>query len=317
MKQNIAIRMQNCDGLRLILLIFIIAAYSARLGISQDAVSAADPSQATPASLSQGLYEQGVMLDSDLGFRLEPPLLVQNRGDEERLAALEKLSANQGWSRFSSDRANAPVSVKLQVLRSEDGKIKYGYKVRSAYILYATLDKIRNQELLSSNFGSGKKDEKMTERLRDEEVAMLGLETQGDSDGFAKIHLKLLNQVDLTGVVHMERKDLDDGVILFWTLEPSLAEPGEDVPSSFHNRWAPLRQNAAGDLIAGKPSSYLGLGGYISIMETGLKENQLLFESHLILHEPKRWFPGRPNYLRSKIPASLQESAKKFRRGLK
>ncbi|MEM8733892.1 MAG: hypothetical protein AAGG44_06715, partial [Planctomycetota bacterium] len=80
--------------------------------------------------------------------------------------------------------------------------------------------------------------------------------------------------------------------------------------------WAALSTNDLGEPVEGKAQPYHGLGGYVSIMPTGLEENQLLVESRMILHEHADWFSGS-RYLRSKLPLSLQSSAKDLRRKLR
>lgn len=262
--------------------------------------------------LATALFDHGIAFPGELTFPLDEPTLVIELPIEDREAALKQLAGQHNWRQFSRNHPNAPTSVRLKSLKDESGQ-RLGYSVRSTYIAYAPFEKLRDQDLLQASFGADKPEQASFEELSQERLDELGVSFDAESAGVARMQLALLNQVKLQGVVEMQRIVKEDSILLCWRLHPAfeVVEGQEDL----ENQWAPVRQNSQGDLIVGRLRPYAGLGGFISISQTGVAEDQLLFESQLLIHEPEGWFEN-PNYLRSKLPLSLQEGAKKFRRVL-
>lgn len=283
---------------------------SPQWGMADD--SSTLPGERETNRLSETIFQTGIAFPDEL-FPVQKPSLTAAMTEQEKLDVLTKLAGNHGWAKFSRDHVRAPVSIRMELLKSEDGK-RLGYSVKSRYIVYATLEELRDHDLMQSTFGGGKDDTRsVTEPLKDEELEQLEIASEDEAHVFARILLPLLNQVELKGVVELEKVDSPDAILLCWQLHPKFSAATNDAPATFRNEWASLRPNSRGDLVRGDPQPYQGLGGMISITKTDQAENQLLFESQLLIHEPEGWFPGKPNYLRTKIPTSMGESAKKFR----
>jgi hypothetical protein len=152
-----------------------------------------------------------------------------------------------------------------------------------------------------------------------EVLKKVGIDTSGSElRRFSTMRVPLMNRVVIEGTARIERFEKDDSVIIAWQLEPRFSS--DDVKNSsditaYANRYRKVVRNELGKEVESEPVSYMGCGGYMAVTQTGLEENQLLIESRMAILEPDEWFAGS-NFLRSKFPAALQESAQNFRRKL-
>lgn len=262
---------------------------------------------------------------------LPEPALANRSQDVSQESNLKELAGNIGWERFSRQNLNSPVIIRVDPLQNSDSQ-PVGLLVRQAYIAYARLDDLRKRDFMDSIFSSGANDsEGEIRELTLPERNKLGIvETETDEEMYFYVRLPLLRKVMVRGVLRVQRRDQDNGIEVYWQLDPRFTETvasetpdDQDAASGelkaetqMKNTWSPLSTNELGMLVEGSPVAYRGMAGYMSVWPTGLEENQLLVESRMALHEPVEWFGGT-KYLRSKLLISLQEGAKQFRRSLR
>ena len=305
---------------------------------SSESTAQAEQTRVVLQQLDHKFANSGIKFPGGAKFICPPPLLAASLSGnalpkESKLEKLTGLAGKAGWESFSRRGLNAPTAIQIEALTAGDG-VRVGYSVHNAYILYAALEKLRDRDLMETTFGrpgSRRDDSTLMRELTMREKVELGLSEDGDADGYMWLELPLLRKVLICGVVHLQKRDLQDGFQLFWELDPRFASQhstsqassvrapretniGAQVP--FANTWSSLSKNDLGGLEIGEPQPYVGLGGYMAIHSTGQAEDQWLVESRMLIHEPTDWFGGS-KYLRTKLPLSLRESAKTFRRKLR
>ncbi|MFK7734764.1 MAG: hypothetical protein AB8B50_01980 [Pirellulaceae bacterium] len=272
------------------------------------------------------ILESGISV-AGVQATLPPPVLStidENAGNAAE-AKIAELAGSFGLERFTRNNLNAPVRIQIdEVLDADDSRL--GYSVHSAYVLHAELGKLKDKTLMASIFGAERDagdDGSVMRELTEVEVQRLGLESTKGDRNFLWLELPLLNKVVVRGLVEVEKAEAEAGFLLAWRLVDTSAPPQSkwaDIARSdggyFAGTWAKLSTNDLGAKVEGAPQEYSGLGGYVSLKATGLEENQMLVESRMVMHEPADWFSGS-RYLRSKLPLSIQSSAKSLRRKLR
>lgn len=253
--------------------------------------------------------------------RLPAPLLATAQSPSARQQALEALAGRGGWERFARNSISAPTTIRLETLRDQEEN-RVGYQLYSAYVVYANLEQLSDQQLMESLFGDvGTQEGLVMKELSASDLPTTSVASQEeDRFDYLWMELPLLNKVLVRGIVQTQRSQDEHGVQLRWQLDPRWTQSAESAPAAtagdYQNTWSHLSLNDLGGLDEGPPRPYLGLGGQLSLMEIDPAKSQLQFESWLILYEPSNWFEAE-NYLRAKLPASAQESAKRFRRKLR
>ncbi len=284
---------------------------------SQEATEAA----AENASVETILFDEGVRLPTGATVVLPRPALRGGSGTASlpNPDVLEDIAGRFGWERFARENLNAPTQIAIDPIEI-DGR-QLGYSVHHAYVVYASLDQIRDRQLMESLFGTEvqeAKDERdlgaqETRELSEQDLAELPFDVDSEKERLVRIELPLLRKVLVRGVIRLTTDDLGNGVELAWVLDGRFSNPVSSTMEKWQNTWSQLSTNDLGALVEGAPSAYRGMAGYMAIYETGKQEGQLLVETHMLIHEPQDWFGGS-RYLRSKLPLSLQESAKSLRR---
>ncbi|MCA9180196.1 MAG: hypothetical protein KDA51_02055 [Planctomycetales bacterium] len=273
------------------------------------------------------LTQRGLEFTDQQRVTISPATLRPGMTDSERTEALAKLIGKQKWDRFARDSVRAPVVVDIDTIDDPSGE-RLGMRVHSAFVVYTTLEMLRDRDLMEETFGpapidSTRRDTESDRALENDEVrvvmrelptvelARLGFtrQVQGDAS-FAYVELPLLNKVLVRGVIRIEKREREGAVELAWRLDPSF-NSDEELAS----RWTRLERDAVGKLVEGDSFPYTGCGGWMGVYEINPEKKQLLVESQLLLREPKDWFAGS-NFLRSKLPPALQENAQTFRRKL-
>lgn len=282
---------------------------------------ASEPAAAFESSLLNSFLTDGFPVVTGVLIALPAPLLSDSDSSAARTERLESLSARHGWQRFSRPSVMAPVHIELSYIHDATGR-RVGHHVYSAFIVHAALSTLRDQELMDSLFGANS-DDGQTIGFQPEKVADPILESVSiaapDENGvrFSTIYLPLMNRVALHGTARIEKQESDSSITIAWHFDPAFTF--EDWSSAaeplrkYANRYTRIERDELGRSIDSSPVPYSGCGGYLSVRETGLQPDQLLIESHMVLHEPMEWFAGS-NFLRSKLPTVLQESAQSFRR---
>jgi hypothetical protein len=267
---------------------------------------------------------EGVQVVPKVSYPLPAPLLSGSLSPEAKRAKLEQLAVRHGWQRFSRPSPMAPVHVQLAYIHDGSGQ-RVGHHVYSAFLIYSELSTLKDQQLMESLFGANSEDGQRIgfepEPLPADILAQVGIGHANDDAAvrFSTIFLPLMNRVELRGTARVEKLETERSTVIAWELDPRFTLDADLYPKTewkqFANRYVKIQRDDLGRQFDGSPVPYTGCGGYVAVQETGLEPHQLLLESHLVLHEPTEWFAGS-NFLRSKFPAVLQESAQTFRRRL-
>ena len=284
---------------------------------------AVGPLCAQEASLFGELTQRGLAFGDEQRVRLSPPTLSPDMSASERAEVLHKLAGRLGWERFSRDAVTAPVVVDIDTIDGPAGA-RLGLRVHNAFVAYTALDTLGDRELMEEIFGAppvNPAPEKskaaaasevgrvVMQEIPQADLERLGFDEQAHSAAsFAYIELPLLNKVLLRGVMRIEKRQREGAIEFAWRLDPSL-----NSVERYASRWTRLERDAVGKLIEGASLPYSGCGGWMGVYEIDAASEQLLVESQMLLHEPTEWFAGS-NFLRSKLPLTLQENARSFRR---
>lgn len=245
---------------------------------------------------------------------LPEPKLNRAASKAEKEALLETIAGKVGWKRFSANSINAPVRIEVEELKDDSGK-RIGYRILSSYVIYCSREKLEDRDLMESSFGKPKAPEDPKRKL--DQLALKPLDegefaTKDERKQYLWIELPLLKKVLIRAVLVAENSQADGAFQLTWGVDSRFNQDG----GTFQHRWSKLTTNKLGRIVEGETLPYQGMGGKMSVTPTGLEADQWLIESVLVIHEPDEWF-GSSQYLRSKLPAALQESAKSFRRKLR
>ncbi len=291
------------------------------------------PLRAQRDDLFTDLTQRGLPFTDQQRITLSAATLQPGMTDSERTKALAQLIGKLKWDRFARDTVNAPVVVDIDTINAPSGE-RLGLRVHSAFLAYTTLEALRDRDLMEETFGAAPIDSApidsaasdssknvdgenaqprvVLRELPAAELTRLGFADQAEraqgQTSFAYIELPLLNKVLLQGVIRLEKRDRPGAVEFAWRFDPSF-----NAKENYACRWTRLERDAVGKLIEGDSYPYSGCGGWMGVYEVDREERQLLVESQLLLREPVDWFAGS-NFLRSKLPLTLQENARTFRR---
>ncbi len=283
----------------------------------------------TTAKAQETLFDsftsQGVTLSKGTHTALAAPLLTGKNADESK-QLLEKLSERNGWDRFSRNSPSAPVHVELKYVPEGKGsgsEDRLGHNIYSAFIAYAPMTSLKDEQLMASLFGSTAEDKEQMgfnpEKLSPEILKKAGIEAVDANTSYSTLRIPLMNRVEIEGTARIDKIEKNGSIVIAWQLDSHFTfDKPEDAPpelAKYVNRYKKIDRDELGKVTETPPVSYLGCGGYLSVQSTGLAENQLLIESRFAMYEPKVWFAGS-NFLRSKFPPALQESAQTLRRKL-
>lgn len=292
--------------------------------------------RAQDVSLFEQFVTKGIALSESTVIVLPRPLL-EGKPASEAKSSLQKLSERQGWDRFSKNSVSAPIVVDLSYVL-EGGKkstgapsnqsgvkdtTRVGHDIYSAFIAYSPLKSLKDEQLMSSLFGSSSEDKELMGfdpvQLAPEVLKLAGVAEVGPNTRYSTLRIPLMNRVVIEGTARIDKIEREGSVLIAWQLDPhfTIASPEQAPPelAKYINRSRKVSRDELGKVTESQPISYVGCGGYLCVTETGLAENQLLIESRFAMHEPNDWFSGS-NFLRSKFPTAMQESAQNFRRKL-
>lgn len=275
------------------------------------------------SSLATRLQTVGIALPNTPNVILPAPAIQLSMPTDEREALLQELAGRHGWEKFARRGLNTPLHIKSEYVLNDQGE-RIGHSIYSAFIAYAPIGKLRDEQLMESVFGkldSASQDGTQIADLSDAELATLGLEdSKVGTSKYAKLKMTLLKKVVIEGVLHIELQDNEDAILMNWILESEFPDreaqsPPDTSLNSLSNTWVKLLPNRVGKRVPTEPVLYQGLGGAMSVTQTGLAPDQFLVESRMVIHEPSDWFSGS-KLLRSKFSLMMQESAKNMRRKL-
>jgi hypothetical protein len=260
------------------------------------------------------LLERGIQLTDRVTAKLAEPSLRDSLTEKERSATLQKLAGKLDWGRFVRDSVMAPVAIDIESIRDAEGN-RIGHDIHSAFVLYADLDKVRDAEVMEQLFGKPSEtagsEGVITREIAADQLKQLGLTQVPDAgESYAYLQLPMLKKIVVRGVIHIQKRERPGAFEFFWQLDPTLGTSPE-----YASTWTKIERDAVGVPQEGEPQPYMGCGGWMGIYEVDPITHQLLVESRMIMHEPQEWFAGS-NFLRSKLPLSMQENARSFRRKL-
>jgi hypothetical protein len=268
----------------------------------------------TPSLLAK-LTTTGTQIPVIGATPIESPALQAEQDAAMRATALKSIAGGAGWKRFSRNSVVAPVSIDLNYLKDAKGD-RVGHLVHLAFVVHASLETLRDKDLMKQMFGD-EKPEPETEAMEskevsDKELARLGI-TKGENTSFAMVEIPLLDKVLARGVLKAQQTIASDSLTIAIEADPRFAD---------RNSWARIVDDKSDkNATDGDWQPYQGAAGYLSVSrlnETDGKglSSACLIESRFVIHEPADWFSGS-NLLRSKLPLMLQESARSLRRKLK
>ncbi len=301
----------------------VVVAYVLMLGPPIAKAQATDQVASGLPSLYSSLVQPGIEIIPGLPKPIQPPLLIAVQGIADRQGLLQQLAGRHSWEKFSRDSVAAPVHIEVNYIQDGAGK-RVGHSLYSAFVVYAPLSSIQDKQLMESLFGSSREDQEQLgfepEAIPESVLQLAGIEKVNDKlERYSTLHLPLMNRVTLRGTARIETYSDQRYSIVSWQLDPHFTfSEGATVPDAlvkFVYHSVKVQRDDLGRISQSPAVPYIGCGGYLCVQETGLADNQLLIESRLVLHEPDHWFSGS-NFLRSKFPTVLQESAQSFRRKL-
>lgn len=274
--------------------------------------------------LSEQLYGRGVGPVSGEFIPIPKPLLSGAATSSEREKVLRELSKRIGWERFIKDSAVSPVVIDIEAVKNAGGK-RIAHNITSGFVAYAPLATLRDQELMRGIFGesSGKNADgeaddpsKFGQEVPAEVLKEKGIVVDEQRESYALITLPLMKRVEVNGVVHIEKSEGHDWIQVVWHFDPRFSVKQDATKEDFVNTWIKFEKNSVGRNVKSLPRPYSGCGGYMTVHQLDADNNQLFVESRIIMHEPQEWFSGS-QFLRSKLPLTLQENARQFRRKIK
>jgi hypothetical protein len=273
------------------------------------------------SQLLDQFQSEGIQLSEGTSVKLNPPLLMGQPPQAQPL--LEKLAQRHGWERFARNSPTAPVLVEISSVQDASEK-RVGHNIYSAFVAYAPLAMLKDQDLMTSLFGTSSQEKELLgfdpEELPTDILERAGIK-KSDKDyvRYSTLRIPLMNRVVIEGTARIEKIEKDGHVIIVWQLDPKFTMDTTQAESSglakYANRYQKVVRDELGKEVESPAVAYSGCGGYLSVSQTGLADQQLLIESRMAIHEPDEWFAGS-NFLRSKFPVALQESAQSFRRKL-
>ncbi len=272
-----------------------------------------------PPTSSVDPFEAGIVMPDGSRISLEPLVVRPEQSVLQRQAKLAELSGRIDVKQFTRQSIQAPVMIQLSPIQDQQGN-RLAHRLHSAFVAYAPLEKLRDDQLLKQVFG-GAMDEavpKAAERqvegpskeIPADVLEQLAVERPGDTERFQFVSFPLLNEVEVKGTLYVRRTEGEDWIQLDWLLDPRFEAAGE-----YANRWSKETRDELGQAVRTEPLPYTGMGGRLMVSVTDAENDQLLFESRMVLHEPEDWFTG-DNFLRAKLPLAIQENARNFRREL-
>lgn len=280
----------------------------ATLSLSGDVVLRAEDSG--PGEAEKQKIDVGRVNISGVLFEMQDPTLQSGMSASEQTSRLKPILAGLSMRQFTRSSAVAPVRIKLKYIKDDSGK-RVGHDIHLAFVAYAPIDEFSDDKLSRRMFGDEETaaDDDSTgssTEVSAQELESAGIKDQGERVRYQRFTFDLLDKVKLSGVIRAEHSESEKQRRIDLALD-----------ERFPNGWASLSddENATADTKA-----YSGGRAWIAVTELAKEftsgKDAVLIEARIAMHEPGGWFAGS-NFLRSKLPLVLQESARNLRRGLK
>jgi hypothetical protein len=254
--------------------------------------------------LSVQVAEQTITLDA--------PTLNGRRGGDQQVERIESILGGLRFRQFARKSIVAPVRIDLDYIRDSQEQ-RVGHQVHVAFIVHTRFETFTSdrfsQSLLNADStaeaadsDADRKADQYSRPVSKDELRRAGIEPVDDDTEYRRVNLELLDEIRLTGVLRFSRSRSGHQQRIDVALD-----------DRFQNRWQSLED-------ADKSGDYRGFASWITATKLAeietLPGEAVLIEARFAMHEPADWFAGS-NFLRSKLPLVLQESARRLRRELK
>jgi len=264
--------------------------------------------------LLRQLVEQGVEFDGGFAVKLPEPILADGLDAARQREIIGAIAGLYSWQQFVRNSPVAPFELDQSYVKDAEGR-RVGHVIDLCFIAHGPLDVFRDRQRAEDVFGEpwpqGGASEAEVRELEDNELSALGLQDiDRSAERYVSIGSSLMNRVYVRGVGHIRRSCTQDSIIIAWKLDPRF-----NRDDRLANRWYPIQTTKLGQRERGTARPYQGFGGYLKITDLAEPKGALLFEVHVVLHEPEGWFSGS-NFLRSKTPLIAKEMIDKLRRKL-
>ncbi|MEO1528998.1 MAG: hypothetical protein AAFX06_26550 [Planctomycetota bacterium] len=231
--------------------------------------------------------EQTIQIGSVSVTLPEPTLSGET---DEPQAVIESIIGGLSYRQFARDSVVAPVRIRLQYIKDGEGE-RVGQLVHVAMIAHVDMETLQSDSMMRRLFADS--DTAEAESLSETELSSRGIDDASGDVQYHPVNFKLLDKVKLEGVIRVESTSSAERQRLDFR-----------VDERFENRWQ--TEQADGE--------YRGFHGWLHTAQ--IEGGVVFIEARLAFAEPTSWFRGS-NFLRSKLPLALQESAREFRRRLK
>lgn len=241
-------------------------------------------------------------------------MVVQGTAAQSREQRLENLAGPSGWERFSRNSIVAPMVIDIDYIKDSAGQ-RIGHRIHIIFVAHAPLSRLRDRRFMEQAFGQPDNQPSNEgfrfEALNIQDLKDASVQIQDEkSGGYAFFEANLLNRVKVRGVVRVETVERGETLAVAWCLDSRF-----DGNPKRSNSWSQLTVDDGGQVTEQPAIPYSGCGGYLNLTQLGSGSDIVLIESWTLLHEPSDWFQGS-NLLRSKLPLTIQESVRSFRRKL-
>ncbi len=263
-------------------------------------------------SLLEQLEKKGVDFAGKVTVPVKPSLLrVESAGDFP-IDRLEAIAGTVGWEKFARPSPVAPVAIQLEYVKNSADE-KVGHHVHSLFAVHTRLNELRDKDLMLQIFGrpgeqadgNGLKLSELSEtQLKAVQNPQLSSSTEASIDSFSVVDVDLLEKIRIHGLLQFQKSEQEGGFTIAWQLVDYQGSLEELRPT-----WQKL--GSADEIRTTHP--YSGWAGFISVARVQRSPEIVVVESRMLMHEPSEWFSAS-NYIRSKLPLVIQESARSFRR---
>jgi hypothetical protein len=262
----------------------------------------------------RALIQRGVSLNDEVAVKLPEPFLPDGLSDEQQRERVRSIAGRYRVQQFVRKSAVAPFVLKQAYVKDGRGR-RIGHAVDLWFVAYGQLADVQNKETANEFFtGVPPAEDDSGASLRELTAKELsGIPTEDfdpDSEKYVLAQFPLLNRVWVCGVGHAQKSRTDESLLVAWEIDERFSQD-----ETLANRWYPLETTQLGQRVRGAARPYQGYGGYVKITSLSQPKGALMFETHVVFHEPEDWFRGS-NFLRSKTPLIVKENVDKLRRKL-
>lgn len=259
------------------------------------------------------LYNSGVSLNESVKVTLPPPTMADGLDAAAQQNIIRTLTGSE--STYRQFMRNSVVTKHILHMDEIEQDRAPARRADVWFVAYGDLDILANQEFLESLVAANEDEDNRLHgeghQLTAEELAERGIElvpAEPDREQYGYGAYRLMKRVEVHGTIRTFWSRTDESILFAGELDPRFSSDDE-----FLNHWRPLDRNETGELVAGGPQPYGGMGMYMKITQLKEPKGALFVEGHLVFSEPYDWFDGA-NLLGSKLPAIIQNQVRSARR---